>query len=111
MNKWNILINASQAIPVGSPDKHEIRVRVRAVDDHVEVSVDDTGIGIPPEDLSRIFEPFVTTKLREGTGLGLAICRQIVSSLGGRIDVESRGGAGTTFRVALPIAIESAAPA
>lgn len=68
----------------------------------VEVSFADTGTGIDPEKLPRIFEPFYTTK-SGGTGLGLAIAQRIVESHGGTIDVESTLGKGTTFRVKLPV--------
>lgn len=99
----NLLINAAQAIPDGSPDRHEIRIGLELVGDTVEVSVGDTGAGIPTDQLQSIFEPFVSSKPRtEGTGLGLAICRDIVMSFGGRIDVTSQLGTGTTFRVAIP---------
>jgi CheY-like chemotaxis protein len=73
----------------------------------VIVEVSDTGIGIPPENLQRIFEPFFTSKpIGVGTGLGLSICRNIVVSMGGSIHVESQVGKGTTFRVELPAAKE-----
>lgn len=99
----NLLLNAAHAIPVGDPERHEICIGVRQLGDRAEISVRDTGHGIPPDQLERIFEPFVTSKpAGTGTGLGLAICRDIVSSRGGRIDVESRVGHGSTFRVALP---------
>jgi signal transduction histidine kinase len=65
------------------------------------VSVADTGGGIAADQLGRIFEPFYTTKKR-GTGLGLMIVQRIVREHGGRIDVESHVGQGTTFRVWLP---------
>jgi len=67
----------------------------------VLLSVSDTGRGIPPENLARVFNPFFTTK-EEGTGLGLAICRQIVTQHGGTIDIESQVGVGTRIVVLLP---------
>lgn len=71
--------------------------------DHVQIAVSDTGGGITPDDLSRIFEPFYTTKGRgKGTGLGLAICRELTAALGGIISVESKPGRGSTFTVVLP---------
>jgi len=70
--------------------------------DGVWVSVTDTGGGIPPEQISRIFEPFFTTKKR-GTGLGLMIVQRIVRAHGGRIELESHVGRGTTFRIWLPL--------
>lgn len=74
-----------------------------SVGDRVAIDVRDTGVGIPPEHLSHIFEPFFTTKeIGKGTGLGLSICRRIVKAHGGRIEVESQLGVGTTFRIVLP---------
>jgi signal transduction histidine kinase len=69
----------------------------------VVVEVRDTGSGIPPGDLEKIFEPFYTTKGAErGTGLGLPVVREIVTSYGGDLAVESKLGYGTTFRFDLP---------
>jgi signal transduction histidine kinase len=65
------------------------------------LTVTDTGSGIPPELLPRVFEPYVTTKTK-GLGLGLAIARRIVEAHGGRIEAESGAGQGTCFRVTLP---------
>jgi signal transduction histidine kinase len=62
----------------------------------------DDGPGIAPDRLAHVFEPFFTTKAR-GTGLGLAIARKVVQAHGGRIDIASRPGAGTTVRLALPL--------
>jgi two-component system, NtrC family, sensor kinase len=101
----NLLINAAQAIPIGQPDRNEIRVRLRSLEEHVLVEVRDTGAGIPPEMRSRIFDPFFTTKpVGEGTGLGLFVCQGIVTRFGGEISVESEEGQGTTFRVIFPVA-------
>ena len=81
-----------------------IRVATRARGDEVEVEVADTGCGIAAPELKRVFDPFVTTKDPErGTGLGLFICAQIVHDHGGRIDVASEEGRGSTFRVVLPL--------
>jgi two-component system, NtrC family, sensor kinase len=74
-----------------------------SVGDRIAIDVTDTGVGIPPDHLSHIFEPFFTTKeIGKGTGLGLSICRRIVKAHGGRIEVESQLGVGTTFRIVLP---------
>jgi signal transduction histidine kinase len=73
-----------------------------------EVRVMDNGPGIAPEKLQEIFQPFVSTKAK-GMGLGLAICREIVEGHGGRLDVESTPGKGTTFTVTLPLHTESPA--
>jgi signal transduction histidine kinase len=83
----------------------EVRVHARAIDDeHVALSVDDDGVGIPTEHLARIFDPFFTTKLGEGgSGLGLHIVYSLVQrSLGGRIDVDSAPGRGARFTVVMP---------
>jgi PAS domain S-box-containing protein len=73
--------------------------------DELVVSVEDTGVGIPAADQGKIFEPFFTTKPPgRGTGLGLSICYGIVAEHGGRIEVDSAPGRGTTFRVFLPVA-------
>ena len=71
--------------------------------DYIEVKVRDTGQGIPNEDLSRIFEPFYTTKGQRGTGLGLAVTWGIIDNHNGTIDVESELGKGTTFSIHLPL--------
>ena len=95
----NLLLNALQAIRgVGS-----ITIRTAAANDHVTIELSDTGTGIPPENLERIFEPGFTTKGgRIGMGLGLPICRQIVEEHHGRLSVRSQPGSGTTFVVTLP---------
>ncbi|MBC7105934.1 MAG: two-component sensor histidine kinase, partial [Firmicutes bacterium] len=98
----NLILNAVEAMPGGG----RLTVSARVLPDEgaggrVAVSFEDTGPGIPEEDLSRIFEPFYTTKDR-GVGLGLAITHRFVELHGGRIDVESRPGEGATFTVVLP---------
>lgn len=70
----------------------------------VRISIADTGPGIPESSLERLFDPFFTTKpVGKGTGLGLSICYGIINKMGGRIDVESQMGKGTTFHVVLPV--------
>jgi signal transduction histidine kinase len=97
----NILVNAAHAI--GS-DQGTITIRTRATGDVAVVEISDTGCGMSPETVSRIFEPFYTTKdVGRGTGLGLAVSHGIVADHGGRIEVESAPGAGSTFRVVLPL--------
>jgi signal transduction histidine kinase/CheY-like chemotaxis protein len=100
----NLLVNAAHAISEGSPLTNEVRVTTRTDGSgRAVVEVADTGSGIAPEHLKRIFEPFFTTKPHGvGTGLGLWISRNLVSALGGEIQVESTAGAGTVFRVVLP---------
>ncbi|WNG44561.1 histidine kinase [Archangium minus] len=101
----NLLINAAHAISPGRAEQNEIRLSVRMCDAHrVVVEVSDTGCGIPPEHLDRIFNPFFTTKpVGVGTGLGLSVCHGIVTALGGELSVESEQGRGSTFRVHLPV--------
>lgn len=103
----NLIVNAAQAIPEGSVDKNVITIRVRSKDGCVEISITDTGSGMSESVKNRIFEPFFTTKeVGHGTGLGLSISHGIVTDLGGRIEVDSTIGIGTTFRVILPITQE-----
>jgi signal transduction histidine kinase len=100
----NLILNAVQALPAPDPELHEIRL-VTMTDDagNAVVEVHDTGIGIPPQDIRKVFDPFYTTKPPNvGTGLGLAICHGITRSLGGAISVDSKVGVGTVFRVVLP---------
>jgi two-component system, cell cycle sensor histidine kinase and response regulator CckA len=102
----NLLVNAAQAIAEGAAERNQIRiVALEAPDGRVAAEISDTGAGIPAENLERIFDPFFTTKPAGiGTGLGLSICQNIVSALGGEIQVESVLGRGSTFRVLLPAA-------
>ena len=96
----NLLVNAAHA----TTGNGLITIRTGAADGWVWVAVSDNGCGIPPENLSRIFEPFFTTKpVGSGTGLGLSLSYSIVNKHGGRIEVDSNPGAGTTFTVRLPI--------
>jgi PAS domain S-box-containing protein len=105
----NLLVNAAQALP---PEGGDIRLVTRLLGDSVAVvEVHDTGCGIPAEHLERIFEPFFTTKpVGEGTGLGLSLCHDIIHGLGGVLSVESIVGAGSTFRVFLPLGDEGPRP-
>ena len=102
----NLFLNAAQSIPGGRPEDHRIRVTTGTrPDGRVAVEVRDTGAGIAPEHLARIFDPFFTTKEPgSGTGLGLSICHAVVTSLGGRIEVESAPGKGSVFTVLLAAA-------
>ena len=101
----NLLVNAAQAIPEGSPERHQVRASCRVdVEGRVVVEVADSGVGIPAGQLGKIFDPFYTTKPQGvGTGLGLAICQSIVAAHGGEIRVDSVEGRGSTFRVLLPV--------
>ncbi|HVZ36475.1 MAG TPA: ATP-binding protein, partial [Polyangiaceae bacterium] len=101
----NLILNAAHAIGEGDVTNNQIEVKVARHDAAglVLVSIRDTGIGIPADRLTKIFDPFYTTKpVGVGTGLGLSICRNITEALGGRIDVESEVGVGSTFTVSLP---------
>ena len=94
----NLVKNAIQAMTKGGT----LTLQTGEASDGVWVSVADTGGGIPQEQINRIFEPFYTTK-KKGTGLGLMIVQRIVRAHGGRINLESRVGRGTTFRVWIPL--------
>ena len=104
---WNLLSNAVKFTPRGG----RIRLRLQRVDPNAEISVSDTGIGIPEEFLPHLFERFrqadsTTTRAHGGLGLGLAIARQIVELHGGTIHASSGGaGKGATFRLELPVMI------
>ncbi len=96
----NLLMNAADAMPEGGT--LEVGVAPTGAGE-VEISVGDSGVGIPKERLARIFDPFFTTKPRgEGTGLGLLVTRRIVLEHGGSIEVTSEPGAGACFRIRLP---------
>ena len=100
----NLVINARQAMPNGGRLRVEVRSNRRT--NMAEVKIADSGVGIAPEQLRLIFEPFYTTKEPDehghgGTGLGLSVCRQIIEQHRGRIRVESVVGQGSTFTVKL----------
>lgn len=96
----NLLINATQAIK----DMGSISLRTGMKNGCVLIEVEDSGVGIKPEDQKRIFEPFYTTKpVGKGTGLGLSIAWEIIRQHNGTIEVESQLGQGATFRVLLPV--------
>jgi signal transduction histidine kinase len=106
----NLVLNAAQAIPEGHYSENRITLRLRPSAEGVVLTLSDTGRGIPPEVLPRIFDPFFTTRKGSGgMGMGLAICRDIITGLGGTIQVRSEPGRGTTVEVSLPRA-EQAAP-
>ncbi len=98
----NILTNAIQASQAGGL----LRVRLEPRAGWVAAAIQDTGVGIPPERLRAIFDPFMTTK-EEGTGLGLPLAQRIVDEHGGRIEVDSVLGSGSTFTVVLPVKTEA----
>ena len=102
----NIAANALDAMPSGGT----LTVRSQARGEHVELELRDTGHGIAPELLPRIFEPFFTHGKPRGIGLGMAITRKIVEDHGGFIDLASRVGEGTCFTIALPAEAASLRP-
>ena len=100
----NLIHNALHAMPTGG--ELHISTKRRRRDDHewLVMSLTDTGTGIAPENLERVFEPFFTTRSKDGgTGLGLSVTYGIIADHGGVIDVESQVGKGSTFTVWLPV--------
>lgn len=98
----NLINNALDAVK--ESEKKEIRVEVHREGDFIQVTVADSGCGLTPERLERIYDPFFTTKpVGQGTGLGLTISRSIVNSKGGVITCKSKLGEGTTFKILLPM--------
>jgi signal transduction histidine kinase len=109
---FNLVDNAVRFTPEGG----EVRIEARRHDGTVEVSVADTGVGIPPEALPRLFERFYrvdSSRARGdgGTGIGLAIARSVVEAHGGTIRAESAPGHGSIFTFDLPLARSTARPA
>ena len=98
----NLCKNAFQAME--QSDKKELTVELAEMGtDQLCLRISDTGCGIPEDVQKKIFEPFYTTKgSRQGTGLGLSVVRNIIASVGGKIEVESRQGEGTTFLLMIP---------
>jgi signal transduction histidine kinase len=99
----NLLINALDALVAAPPERRRVRVWTAQSDGEVRLAVTDTGMGIPADRLSEIFEPFHTTK-RDGIGMGmgLAIARNIVDAHGGRMAAENNAGSGATVWFSLP---------
>jgi len=101
----NMLVNAAQSIPEGDSPNQRIEIITRVGSDTAIIEISDTGQGIPPEHLDRVFDPFYTTKpVGEGTGLGLAISQSIVANSGGSLSISSTVGEGTTVTTRLPLA-------
>lgn len=94
----NIIINAIQAMPEGGT----LTITSLVTSQKIKIYFKDTGIGIPKDNLSRIFEPLFTTK-PSGIGLGLAIVKEIIDGHNGTIEIESSVGKGTTFIINLPV--------
>lgn len=100
----NLITNAVQAMPDGGALSISARpspLTPHPSQDFIEISVEDSGEGISPENMKRLFQPLFTTKAR-GIGMGLVVCKNLVESNGGRIKVESRLGEGTVFTLLLP---------
>ena len=102
----NLLLNACHAI--GGPGEIRIRTGVDQQREEAYASITDNGCGIPEENLPKIFDPFFSTKENKGTGLGLSVSYGIIEGHGGRIEVQSTVGAGTTFTCRLPLSHEGA---
>jgi signal transduction histidine kinase len=100
----NLTTNARDAMPSGGV----LSIKTEIVEDHVAILIRDSGFGIPSDVMSRIQEPFFTTK-ENGNGLGLSICRSIIWNAGGRMEMTSQPGSGTVVRVLLPVVRDSVA--
>jgi len=94
----NLVLNAADAMPDGGT----LTIRSRVKDKNIVITFEDTGVGIPGENLARIFEPFYTTK-DKGTGLGLAVSQTIIEKLNGSLTAESELGKGSSFKITLPL--------
>ena len=101
----NLAMNAQDAMPSGGT----LTISVKSVGQSAEVSFTDTGTGITPENMEKIFDPLYTTKI-QGTGLGLAVCQQIIAKHNGRMDVSSEEGVGATFTVRVPLRLGDQLP-
>jgi two-component system NtrC family sensor kinase len=96
----NLILNAIQAMPEGG----RLTLRTSADDSQLKIEVQDTGHGISPENMRKLFTPFFTTKGKgKGVGLGLAVAYGIIQRHHGRIEVQSKEGEGTTFTIYLPL--------
>lgn len=99
----NLLSNGTQAVAARGLANGYVSIDARAYTDHVELTVHDQGAGMAPEVLNRIGTPFFTTR-SEGTGLGIAQCQRLIGSAGGRLQIESEVGVGTTVTITIPTA-------
>ena len=95
----NLYLNAIESMDNGGELKVELSSNSET--DGIDIKISDTGCGINPEDLTKIFDPYYTTK-SSGTGLGLAIAHNIIEAIGGQIMVESHPDQGTSFRIIIP---------
>ncbi len=100
----NLLVNAAHAMAEGAADRNQLFARTRCEGEQVIIEIEDSGEGIAPDALGRIFEPFYTTKkVGEGSGLGLYICRNILRNFDGTLEIDSQLGRGTVARIRLPV--------
>ena len=98
----NLVMNAIEAMSGVGDRARDLVIATRSVDrDQVEVTVDDSGVGLDPNTLQKIFEAFYTTK-SGGMGMGLSVCRSIVQTHGGRLWATAKDGPGTVFCFTLP---------
>jgi two-component system NtrC family sensor kinase len=109
---FNLILNAVQAMPTGGElslytqcqRNKPVLHKAKLDQETVTVTMKDTGVGIPSEDLDKLFIPFFTTKQNQGgVGLGLCVSYEIIKQFGGNIRVESKSGVGTTFTISLPL--------
>jgi signal transduction histidine kinase len=100
----NILTNARHAVAArpSAADGPDIEIETQAAPESFRIIVRDRGVGVKPDDVSRVFDPYFTTK-RTGSGLGLAIAKNIVDGMGGSVALDSRPGGGTEIRIDLPL--------
>jgi len=94
----NLITNALQAMP----DRGDLKIAAKRTEDSALISVQDTGVGIPEENLEKIFQPLFSTKAK-GQGLGLAVCKRLVEAHNGSITFKSKVGEGSTFTVEIPL--------
>jgi signal transduction histidine kinase len=94
----NLITNAVQAMPRGG----QLTIRISSAEGAASIDVEDTGEGIPKENMDKMFEPLFTTRAK-GQGLGLAVCRKLVEAHGGSIAIESKVGKGTRVKVTIPL--------
>lgn len=106
----NLLINAAQAFTHKDVSKNRIWIRAKQLtEDKLSLDIQDNACGMSSKVVRKIFDPFFTTKVAVGTGLGLTICHRIISDLGGKIQLSSKEGVGSTFTLILPLASKEAA--
>jgi two-component system NtrC family sensor kinase len=104
----NLIVNAAHAMRDNPTDRTPVlKITSEQVGQCVQLKIIDNGHGIPPDKIKKIFDPFFTTKGVLGTGLGLSITHGIIESHGGKIEVTSEVGVGTTFTISLPIPTEA----